>query len=393
MSYEGLEGSIAMEARRLYADAKAMSPEERLEQAAGHFSGAQVRADHLSFMTGYADRVVAKSCSAVAEIPDGVVPCVVTSPPFEAIRKYSDHHADIGRFRGAEFIERMRGPMEQVRRVLRSDGSAFINFHYQKAGGFASPTLHRFPALLEEVGFRIVQVLYWVKTNAHPTGDARLLKPAVEPIYHVAKEEEFLVYKDAVRRPSLWAGRDARSWKYNPLGADPGSWLCPALERLNRMSIQEVLGAVLDPESNACPLRKSQDQATLHPARMPDELADWLILYGSRPGDLVLDPFLGSGTTACRAKALGRHYLGFELVPEYAKLAEERLAQIEFGEALEKRGGTSLQKPVAPSMKASEPLPRSRVGVCRACKKNFALKKRWQAFCSSACRYKHHNRK
>ena len=63
-----------------------------------------------------------------------------------------------------------------------------------------------------------------------------------------------------------------------------------------------------------------------HSAAFPVELPKWFIKLFSQEGDLVLDPFLGSGTTATAAKMLGRHYVGIEMVPEYIRLAEESLA-------------------------------------------------------------------
>ena len=64
-----------------------------------------------------------------------------------------------------------------------------------------------------------------------------------------------------------------------------------------------------------------------HPAIFPEKLAQDHILSWSNPGDLVLDPFTGSGTTCKAAKELGRNFLGFEINPEYSKIAERRIAQ------------------------------------------------------------------
>lgn len=65
-----------------------------------------------------------------------------------------------------------------------------------------------------------------------------------------------------------------------------------------------------------------------HPTQKPLTLMSYLITLGSRPGDVVLDPFLGSGTTACAAKSLGRGYVGIEREEEYVKIAESRINAI-----------------------------------------------------------------
>ena len=66
-------------------------------------------------------------------------------------------------------------------------------------------------------------------------------------------------------------------------------------------------------------------ERTEHPAQYPEELIERIIKVGTNPGELVLDPFMGSGTTAAVAQRLGRQYVGYELEPEYIKIAEERL--------------------------------------------------------------------
>jgi DNA modification methylase len=74
------------------------------------------------------------------------------------------------------------------------------------------------------------------------------------------------------------------------------------------------------------PLGKFRD---VHFAVFPRELVETCIRASTGKGDLVLDPFMGSGTTAVAAKCLGRHFLGFELVPQYVEMANRRLAEIE----------------------------------------------------------------
>jgi site-specific DNA-methyltransferase (adenine-specific) len=74
------------------------------------------------------------------------------------------------------------------------------------------------------------------------------------------------------------------------------------------------------------------------PTKLPLALVKKIILYASDEGDIVLDPFIGSGTVAVAAKILGRHYLGFEIVPQYCKFAKDRLTKISSGLFREKKG-------------------------------------------------------
>jgi len=94
-----------------------------------------------------------------------------------------------------------------------------------------------------------------------------------------------------------------------------------------------------------------------HGCQMPEQLLGRIIRASSKPGDLVLDPFAGSGTTPAVAKKLGRQYLGFELSKEYASKAEQRLASIKAGDALTGPEDATLS---APKTKAGRKLDRTK---------------------------------
>lgn len=342
-------------------------------------------------MPNFENRIYAKSCDTMNEVPDGTVDCIVTSPPYEMQRRYGEDPQDHGLYRGSAFISRLEPALREAHRVLRPDGNAFFNFLHSSVGGVTSPTLHMFPAALEQAGFKIVQPLYWLKVNARPTADPRLMKSAVELVYHTVKTLDYYADKDAVRVQSVWAARDRRVHKYNPLGGDRGNWFCPALDQIYKLSLQDVLQAVLGDGVDALPLRKSQEQLSIHPAKMPDELAEWLIRYGSRPDALVCDPWTGSGTTLCRAKALGRRWVGYELSTAYAAQAEARVEAVRVGEAVGESPAPGLALQSGTGETLVGPTPPAE-GSCRQCGARFRPKRQWQAFCSSRCRYTHHNR-
>ena len=70
-------------------------------------------------------------------------------------------------------------------------------------------------------------------------------------------------------------------------------------------------------------------ERTSHPAQYPEKLIERIILAGTNENDVVLDPFMGSGTTAAVAKKLNRNYLGYEIVPDYINISNDRLSKIE----------------------------------------------------------------
>ena len=321
-------------------------------------------------------------------VPEGSVDAIITSPPFERMRSYSDDPRDVGNYAGEEFVEHFAPVFAEWSRILRPSGNLFLNFMPQTAGGTLSSAAWLLPQAVAASGLHLVQELWVVKSNAMPIGDSRLLKPCVERVIHAVRDPAaFVVYKDAVRRPALWRGRDHRAWKYSVNGADGGNFISPALERLNRLAVKDILALVCPEDANTLVIAKTQTQSTVHPAVMSAEVARWLLAYGSAPGDTLADPFLGSGTTLVEAKALGRHYLGGDLNAAYVEQARQALDATEFGSALV--GGIPTARPRPPIQKQ---VPAQRPSAnCRRCSTSFEIKKAWQEFCSAKCRYAWHN--
>jgi hypothetical protein len=161
------------------------------------------------------------------------------------------------------------------------------------------------------------------------------------------------------------------------------------MERLNRLAVRDVLALVIGDDACALPIAKTQDQCRTHPARMSDEVAQWLIQYGSPPGGVCGDNFCGSGTSLILAKALGRHHYGSDLCADYVAQAEAALAAIEFG-SLQDPEGTVPPAASAPRGPRQPRSPQPATATC-ACGKAFAKRTRWQQFCSDRCRFQFHN--
>lgn len=250
-------------------------------------------------MSSFLNQIFSKSAAKMGELPDGSVDLVFTSPPYERVKRYSDSPEDLGNYQGAEFVERLLLILLECHRVLKPTGSLFLNFQAPKLDGFVSPSEYLIPrTAVEQAGFCLAQTHYWIKPNASPLPAKELLKNSVELVWHFVKGPDFTVDKDALRVPSEWAEKDKRTYKYNPLGKDPGNYF-------------------INP--------KSQDQKEIHPAKMPDAVAERFVLYGSKPGETVLDPFCGSGTTLLAAQKHGRGFVGYDLNADYAAIARTLL--------------------------------------------------------------------
>ena len=140
---------------------------------------------------------------------------------------------------------------------------------------------------------------------------------AHEYIFLLSKNKRYFYDNEAIKEPAKdWGTRDRTNGKYhNPgTGLQPHSGLTKSYEKKNKRSVWIV---------NKKPYKGA------HFATYPSELIEPCILAGSERGDVVLDPFMGSGTTAAVAKSLGRNYIGCELHEDYGKLIKKRVNEYE----------------------------------------------------------------
>lgn len=166
---------------------------------------------------------------------------------------------------------------------------------------------------LQEAGWWLRQDIIWSKPNPMPESVTDRCTKAHEYLFLMAKSERYYYDNEAISEPADPAnGRDSQTFRrYVPPGRQPDSGFVNGrrYDTRNKRSVWTVT---------------TQAYAEAHFATYPPALIEPCILAGSRAGDIVFDPFMGSGTTAQVALELGRRYLGCELNPEYAKLAEQR---------------------------------------------------------------------
>jgi len=245
--------------------------------------------------------------------------------------------------------------LRAVRRVLRDDGTLWLNLgdsyaNDMKWGGATSGKhakgLHgeaagigrgkrstglppkclagapwRVALALVDDGWTLRADIIWAKPNPLPESINDRPTKAHEYVFLLAKSERYFYDPDAIRE------RASGKPPGNTTDSKRESALRAGDERFRTSANLSNIQAVDTRNARSVWTIGSEPYSGAHFATMPSALASRCIMAGSRPGDAVLDPFLGSGTVAAAAEALGRRWVGCELNEQYAELARERTAQ------------------------------------------------------------------
>src|SRR5690348_12563346 len=234
-------------------------------------------------------------------LPDRSVDLVFADPPYNLqlggdllrpdnskVDAVDDHWDQFESF--AAYDAFTKAWMAECQRVLKDDGALWVIGSYHN--------IFRVGATLQDLGFWILNDIVWRKSNPMPNFKGTRFTNAHETLIWAAK------------------GRGARRYTFNydamkmandelQMRSDWTIPLCTGEERL-----------------------KDETGAKAHPTQKPESLLHRVILASTKPGDVILDPFFGTGTTGAAAKRLGRRFIGIEREAEYVKLAERRIAQV-----------------------------------------------------------------
>jgi modification methylase len=235
----------------------------------------------------------------MARLPAGSVDLVFADPPYNLQLKGELHRPDHSRVDGVEeawdrigsFADYDRFTLawlEAARRALKPDGTIWVIGSYHN--------IFRVGARLQDLGFWILNDVIWRKSNPMPNFRGRRFTNAHETLIWAARDDKSRHVFNHAAMKALNDDLQMRS-----------DWLIPICGGGERLK---------------------QDGRKAHPTQKPEALLHRAILAASKPGDTVLDPFLGTGTTGAVAKRLGRRFIGIERDAGYAAIARERIAAI-----------------------------------------------------------------
>jgi site-specific DNA-methyltransferase (adenine-specific) len=263
-------------------------------------------------------RLVVADCREVLRgMAEDSVDLVFTSPPYDGQPKYGDGEAyDRDWFRGC-FLD----VTAEILRVLKPHGSFVLNYRSRRRGGERGTLQYELVFWLREQGFLFCEDFVWGKPSPPPGRFERFLKDAVEYCFQFAKTPRWQFFPEHCLAPARWDSRDRerrRRLAHNYVRVDEPSGQGRKRVQAGPDWVRPSTLLTCEPEFGPNP--------TGHPCRFPVALPAFFIKLLTRPGQLVVDPFAGTGTTAVAAQTLGRRWLAVEINAEYAGVLTQRLA-------------------------------------------------------------------
>lgn len=285
----------------------------------------------------FLNRIFQGDCEEVLKtLPDNSIDLIFTSPP------YADQRAKTyGGIKPDEYVEWFLPKAAQFKRVLKPSGTFILNIKERVVEGERHTYVIDLILRMREQGWLWTEEFVWHKKNSYPGKWPNRFRDNWERLIQFNKEKSFKMYQEAVMVPI-------------------GDW---AKERLAKLSetdkirdesragsgfgknVSNWVGRDMVYPTNVLHLATETGNKN-HSAVFPRDLPQWFIKLFTKPGDIVLDPFIGSGTTALAALQLGRHFVGIDISNEYAELSNERISEIQlrFPAIAEKKARYSVSK-------------------------------------------------
>jgi DNA modification methylase len=251
-------------------------------------------------------------------LPAECIDLIVTSPPYADRREasYGGIHPD-------HYVAWFLPIAAHLKRILKPDGSFILNIKERVVDGERHPYVLELVLALRKQGWLWTEEYCWHKKNCYPGKWPNRFRDAWEHCYHFTLQKKFKMYQEAVMVPiGKWSEKRLAKLTANDVIRDESRSQSGFGKRVaNWIGRDQVY------PTNVLYLATEVTNKN-HSAAFPLELPSWFIRLFTQPNDVVLDPFIGSGTTAVAALKLGRHFIGIESKEEYFELAEQAVSEV-----------------------------------------------------------------
>ncbi len=252
--------------------------------------------------------------------PDNHVDLIVTSPPYADARK-----KNYGGINPNNYVDWFLPISEQLFRVLKPKGTFILNIKERVFNGERHTYVLELIMALKKQGWRWTEEFIWHKKNSYPGKWPNRFRDAWERLLQFNKEKKFNMYQDEVMVPTGdWANSrlknlsDTDKVRDNSrvgsgFGKNVSNWL-----KREKAYPTNVLHLATECSNK------------MHSATFPERLPMFFIKLFTKEGDLVLDPFMGSGTTNIVANKMGRNSIGIDILPDYYNMVRARIQPVQY---------------------------------------------------------------
>lgn len=268
------------------------------------------------------DKIIHGDCLTVLKVlPDACFDLIFTSPPYADNRKKTYNGVPI-----RHYVEWFLPISHELKRVLKPEGSFILNIKERAVNGERQTYVLELILAMRKQGWLWTEEYIWHKKNCYPGKWPNRFRDAWERCLHFTKQKRFRMFQEEVVVPmGDWAnGRLVKLSATDQIRDEShvGSGF--------GKNVSHWLGREYAYPTNVLHLA-TECANRGHSASFPISLPTWFIKLFTEEGDLVLDPFIGAGTTALACIELNRHYVGIEMMKKYRNLANEAIEKVNNG--------------------------------------------------------------
>jgi len=265
------------------------------------------------------NEIICGDCEVVLKnLPQGKINLIVTSPPYADSRKktYGGIHPD-------KYVEWMLPKTKLFYDILNSRGTFILNIKEKVVKGERHTYVFDLIKEMKKQGWLWTEEFIWCKKNSYPGKWSNRFRDSWERCLQFNKEKKFDMYQNAVMIPvGDWSKKRLSKLSNTDMIRDESK----SKSGFGK-NISNWLGRNMVYPTNVLHLATECSNKN-HSAAFPESLPEWFIQLFTKKGDTVLDPFLGSGTSAVVAKKLDRKYIGIDIVKEYCDKADDKIRDL-----------------------------------------------------------------